>query len=133
MVRLDSSLASSKTDANPGDPLHKWAAQRSFDLFIASLDFRKQTHWTPISSGWFHNSNYKIRFYSQRPFNEMPNSQTPGDWMEAGREAAMTRVEADNKAAQEAAMQEAIRAQRAAEEAKAAAEQTQTPAPEPAK
>jgi hypothetical protein len=48
------------------DSLHQWAALRSFDLFIAGSDTGKQLHWIDTALGWFCNSNYQMRFQSQK-------------------------------------------------------------------
>jgi hypothetical protein len=63
-VRMDGTLTSAELDTNATDDLHKWAAQRSFDLFNVSPTSRMQRHWEPISMGWMINYNYHIRFFS---------------------------------------------------------------------
>lgn len=64
MVRLDGDPVSEKFDANAADALHEWAAQRSFDLFLANLGNGGQVHWKPVSLGWLRNFNYRMSFYS---------------------------------------------------------------------
>jgi hypothetical protein len=66
MVRLDGDPASEKFDANAADALHEWAAQRSFDLFLANLGNDGQVHWKPVSLGWLRNFNYRMSFYSDQ-------------------------------------------------------------------
>jgi hypothetical protein len=55
-----------KFNRNIRDSLHQWAARRSFDLFIASSDTKKQIHWIDTALGWLCNSNYQMRFQSQK-------------------------------------------------------------------
>jgi hypothetical protein len=55
-----------KFNRNIKDSLHQWAALRSFGLFIASSDTGKQIHWIETALGWFCNSNYQMRFQSQK-------------------------------------------------------------------
>lgn len=70
MVRINSSLASAKFDVDEADEFHKWAALRSFNLFLISPDSRMQRHWAPISMGWLKNYNYRIRFFSALYFEQ---------------------------------------------------------------
>jgi hypothetical protein len=65
MAHLSGDLASEKYDMDAADPLHQWAAGRSFSLFAVTSDSRKQTHWTPVSMGWVHNSNYRMSYFSE--------------------------------------------------------------------
>jgi len=107
MIRLDANLASAKFDASVADSLHKWAARRSFDLFDATKSSRKQRHWQPISMGWAHNSNYRMRFRSQRLFEEWAMNRqgrtTSAPNSEADLAAAQAQAQAAIAAAQEAA------------------------------
>jgi hypothetical protein len=64
MFSLNGDPASATFDANAADGLHHWAAQRSFDLFLANLSTAGQVHWKPISLGWLRNFNYRMSFYS---------------------------------------------------------------------
>ena len=64
MVPLAALSRPEKFETNICDPLHRWAAQRSFVLFIAP-DARSQKHWVPVSLGWLRHSGYKTRFYSE--------------------------------------------------------------------
>jgi hypothetical protein len=54
-----------KFDTGVADSLHKWAARRSFDLFIITPETRKQTHWAPVSAGWLRNSAFRVSYYSE--------------------------------------------------------------------
>jgi hypothetical protein len=63
-AHLDNFLTSAGFNVNAADDLHKWAAQRSFDLFIASPQSRTQRHWKPIAMGWLINNNYRTRYFS---------------------------------------------------------------------
>jgi hypothetical protein len=64
-VYLDEDPAKSNFDADVADSFHRWAARRSFDLFDADQNSRKQPHWVPVSSGWVLSSNYRMLFYSE--------------------------------------------------------------------
>jgi hypothetical protein len=64
-VHFARGLAVHKFDTAVADSLHKWAARRSFDLFIITPETRKQTHWTPVSAGWLRNSAYRVSYYSE--------------------------------------------------------------------
>ncbi|MBN2321861.1 MAG: hypothetical protein JXR49_22475 [Acidobacteria bacterium] len=46
------------------NPLHRWAAQRSFVLFIAP-GARGYRYWVPESQGWLRHSGYGVRYYSE--------------------------------------------------------------------
>ncbi len=50
MVRLDGDPASEKFDPNSVDALHEWAAQRSFDLFLANLGNSSLANWQQWTS-----------------------------------------------------------------------------------
>jgi hypothetical protein len=67
-ICMNSNLKPVKFSRKNKDLLHRWAARRSFDLFIASSDTRKQIHWADTALGWFCNSNYQMRFQSQKYF-----------------------------------------------------------------
>jgi hypothetical protein len=68
-VRLETDLRLMEFDVNASDSLHEWAAQRSFNLFIATADTRRQLHWKPISLGWLMNFDFRKRFYSELFFD----------------------------------------------------------------
>jgi hypothetical protein len=70
MVRMNGVLASARFDADEADEFHKWAALRSFNLFLVSPGSRMQRHWAPISMGWVKNYNYRIRFFSALYFEQ---------------------------------------------------------------
>jgi len=64
-VRLASPLTTSKFNLKKVDNLQRWAAARSFYLFVSSREARaQQTHWEFTPTGWFWNRNYDARFYS---------------------------------------------------------------------
>jgi hypothetical protein len=63
-IRWDSDFKPFKFNEKIDDSLHKWAARRSFDLFMAAEDRRRLNHWTPVALGWLHNSRYGKRFNS---------------------------------------------------------------------
>jgi hypothetical protein len=65
-ILISGAPASEKFDANATDALHEWAAQRSFDLFLANLGAGGQVHWEPVSLGWLRNFNYRMSFYSDQ-------------------------------------------------------------------
>jgi hypothetical protein len=119
MIHLDGDLASAKFDAGVADSLHKWAARRSFDLFDATKSSRKQRHWQPISMGWAHNSGYRMRFRSQRLFEEWAMNRQ-------GRTTPAPNSDADLAAAE---AQAAI----AAAQAAAAAQQNVQPSSQPSR
>jgi hypothetical protein len=73
-VKVDGMPAVSKFNTNDFDDLHKWAAGRSFDLFVASGDavklarrkfFKEPTNWILTSTRWLWNPDFGMRFYSQ--------------------------------------------------------------------
>lgn len=82
MVHLDGNLASAKFDPDVSDPLHQWAARRSFDLFAVSQNTRKQRHWMPLSSGWVRNSNYRMSFYSELFYRQWIRDQAAQNYEE---------------------------------------------------
>jgi len=58
-------------DANPVafdrktfDLFHEFAGRRSFDLFLASQDSRKQMNWVHLSMGWMWNPDFQLHFQS---------------------------------------------------------------------
>lgn len=64
MIRMTADPVLAGFDPDSADPFHKWAAQRSFILFIATAETRRQGHWFPVSLGWLYNSSFRTRFYS---------------------------------------------------------------------
>jgi hypothetical protein len=65
MVHLGEDTASVNFDRKAFDSLHEWAARRSFDLFLASQESRKQMNWTHLAMGWFWNQDFQLRFHSK--------------------------------------------------------------------
>ena len=62
-VNLGAGLAVSRFDRKQTDPLHAWAARRSFDLFMSDPEARqKQNHWQPAGSGYLENKNFGVAF-----------------------------------------------------------------------
>jgi len=62
-VNLNPDLAISPFDRKQKDPLHNWAARRSFELFMSDPDAReKQTHWQPAGGGYIENKNFGVVF-----------------------------------------------------------------------
>ncbi len=92
IVHLDGNLNPSGFGVTVADSLHQWAGKRSFDLFLASTDSRKQTHWYIDSLGWLVNSNYHMRFYSQSYHREWAVKQWQ-EWMERNRTPKTTAPE----------------------------------------
>ncbi len=67
MVHLNAGLVPAKFDAKEADPFHQWAARRSFDVFIASpASWLFDRHWRHQGEGWLANSNFRMRFHSDR-------------------------------------------------------------------
>lgn len=64
MVHASGDLTSTNFDEDAADALHKWAGQRSFDLFMATESSRKQTHWQFTSLGWMRNQDFRMNLYS---------------------------------------------------------------------
>jgi len=64
MVPLAALSRPEKFETNICDPLHRWAAQRSFVLFIAPGP-RGQEHWVLVSPGWMRHPGYRMKFYSE--------------------------------------------------------------------
>jgi len=55
----------------PGDPLHSWAAQRSFTLYNSSADARrKQKHWEYVGDGWVWSQYYRTKYRSAQARRE---------------------------------------------------------------
>jgi hypothetical protein len=136
MVRLgDLASKPAKFNANAADSLHRWAAQRSFELFIANSSTRKQTHWTPIALGWLRNASYRMKFYSQLAFDEWILEQQIRQ-RQAAIQAAQAQTSQEQavqaQAVQSQAAQAWAQAQAQGTQAKAA-EQATTPAPQPSK
>jgi hypothetical protein len=65
-IRMNGDLKPAKFSRKNKDVLHRWAARRSFALFVASSDTGKQIHWVDTALGWLCNSNYQMRFQSQK-------------------------------------------------------------------
>lgn len=62
-VNLNAGLAVSRFDRKQTDPLHTWAARRSFDLFMSDPEARqKQSHWQSAGSGYLENKNFGVAF-----------------------------------------------------------------------
>ena len=62
-VNLSGGLAVSRFDRKQTDPLHAWAARRSFELFMSDPEARqKQNHWQPAGSGYLENKNFGVAF-----------------------------------------------------------------------
>lgn len=74
-VSLETGLGIRKFDTKEVDPLHQWAAQRSFELYQAPSGNRVQTHWQRLTMGWAVNSNYRMRFFSERLLREWRTRQ----------------------------------------------------------
>jgi hypothetical protein len=65
------SLDLSDFDPKTADPLHVWAAQRSFTLFNGSGETRdRQKHWEYIGDGWLWNRNYSVKYRSAQARRE---------------------------------------------------------------
>jgi hypothetical protein len=70
MVRLDDTLMISKFDQGIVDPLHEWAARRSFYLFTANSECGKEMkNWFRGKGGGMYNANFRMRFY-WKPFTD---------------------------------------------------------------
>jgi hypothetical protein len=115
MVRLDGAPASDKFDANAADALHEWAAQRSFDLFLANLSTGGQVHWKLISQGWLRNFNYRMSFYSDQFRIQWMMDQRNQELAEERQRAAWA---AQQEQQRQTAQQEQMRQAAAAAEAK---------------
>lgn len=70
-VKLDHSLALSTFKLKEPDALHRWAAYRSFRLFISSPEARaRRTDWEYTVTGWLWNRNVQMRFFSAQAVAE---------------------------------------------------------------
>lgn len=66
-VKLDRSLSLTPFKPKGADPLHRWAAYRSFRLFISSAGARtRRTDWEYTVTGWLWNRNFQMRFFSSQ-------------------------------------------------------------------
>jgi hypothetical protein len=52
MADLGNDLASADFDRKIADSLHRWAAQRSLELFMRNEETRRQGHWVCLGAGW---------------------------------------------------------------------------------
>jgi hypothetical protein len=77
MVRLDGDFKTSKFDTDARDPLHQWAALRSFALFVDNPVARTQPHWMHISLGWVKNNDFGMSFHSQKVYFDGMRSYNP--------------------------------------------------------
>ena len=119
-VCMDGIMASTVFNVDAADELHKWAAQRSFDLFNASPNSRMQRHWEPISMGWLINYNYHVRLFSAFYFERWRVAQT-------AREAADEKArEQAIEVAREAAAEQAVAERAAIQAARQAADSQRT-------
>jgi hypothetical protein len=99
MARLEGNFQPMEFDVNASDPLHEWAARRSFNLFLATAETRQQMHWKPISLGWLMNYDYRKSFYSKLFFDHQSNPL----WMQQEEEAERrTRAAEEEKALRDA-------------------------------
>jgi hypothetical protein len=62
----EATLEELEFDPKSADPLHGWAAQRSFALFNTSTETRRQSNWQYLGDGWVWSKNYQIKFRSGR-------------------------------------------------------------------
>jgi hypothetical protein len=64
-IQLSGALEASKFDAKQADGLQRWAARRSFQLFVSSAEARaRRTDWEFTVTGWVWNRNFNMRFFS---------------------------------------------------------------------
>jgi len=64
-VQLTGALPTSKFDNKDADGLERWAARRSFELFVSSAEARAaRTDWEFTVTGWVWNRNFNMRFFS---------------------------------------------------------------------
>jgi hypothetical protein len=64
MVRLDEQFEPAEFDPNKADALHRWAARRSFYLFVADAYDLKRRNWRLIEGvDEIRNPNYRIAFH----------------------------------------------------------------------
>ena len=71
MVGLNGEQAATKFNGNIMDSFHRWAARRSFDLFNATTETRRQLHWQHTGLGWLYNSNFRMKFFSLQYLKEL--------------------------------------------------------------
>jgi hypothetical protein len=65
VVRLESTLSVAHFDTKAMDALHRWAASRSFFLFVSSKEARqRRTHWETTVMGWSWNRDFGMRLFS---------------------------------------------------------------------
>jgi hypothetical protein len=65
VVRLERALSVASFDTKVMDALHRWAASRSFFLFVSSKEAReRRTHWEITVSGWSWNRDFGMRLFS---------------------------------------------------------------------
>jgi hypothetical protein len=77
-VNLNAGLAVSRFDRKQTDPLHAWAARRSFDLFMSDPEAReKQNHWQSAGSGYVENKNFGVVFRAFVRRGPPPSSISP--------------------------------------------------------
>lgn len=70
-VKLDRSLSLSTFKRSGADALHRWAAYRSFRLFVSSAGARaRRTDWEYTVTGWLWNRNFQMRFFSPQAVAE---------------------------------------------------------------
>jgi hypothetical protein len=64
-MNLQNNPAPADFDAKADDPLHDWAAQRSFDLFMRNETTREQMNWTYLGAGWLWNYGFQMKLHSE--------------------------------------------------------------------
>jgi len=104
MVCLNGDLKPSEFDRNAMDLLHKWAALRSFTLFVDFPDARTKRHWTDISLGWLRNYDYGMSLRSEK---------TVAEWMQARDVEAKKRESISAAAARQRQASERMRSEAA--------------------
>jgi hypothetical protein len=62
-----------KSNGNIADSLLQWAARRSFGLFNATTETRKQPHWQHTALGWMYNPNFRMKFFSKQYLADLRN------------------------------------------------------------
>jgi hypothetical protein len=128
MVPLDGKLVSSKFSVDSTDVLHKWAAQRSFNLVSANrVGFGR---WMLTAAGWLHNPDFRATLYSPAFYNvwlqRLNQAKNEEELQKARQKAAEDKVAADKAAAEWERLDQAgltAHAQAAKAEAEAAASQ----------
>jgi len=84
-VKLDGSLSLSTFKLKDQDRLHRWAAYRSFHLFVSSADARaRRTDWEFTVTGWLWNRNFQMRFFSAPAAAEHRRKQNAANEERAG-------------------------------------------------